>query len=125
MPNNKKTILIVDDNPNFLRMMQVFLEKSNYKVITASGGKEGLEKAKLQPNLILLDVRMPDMEGPEVCRHLKKSKETRDIPIIIITVFRQMLEQLKASDLGAVDCVSKDLPFEDILSKIKSTLGNK
>ncbi len=80
-------ILVVDDEPDLLRLLEKILGRRGYDVITSSSGKECLERVKIErPDLILLDVMMPDMDGWTVCKALKADPETRDIPVIVLTV---------------------------------------
>ena len=82
----RKKILIVDDEPELRKAVKIRLENNNYEVITAKDGFEGLEKAKLEkPNLIILDVMMSGMGGYEVCMLLKRSEQTQNIPVLMLS----------------------------------------
>ncbi len=104
-------ILIVDDEPDSLNLLYTFLE-NDYKVIVASNGSEALKlAAKSTPDLILLDVMMPDMDGYEVCRELKAKKETRSIPVIFVSSMSDMVDEHKGLKAGAVDYITKPISF--------------
>ena len=82
-----KTILIVEDNPVMVRMLEEVLKRDGYEVTTAFSGAEGLNKARSNPPLvILLDIILPDIDGKEVCRRLKADSQTNDIPIVFLTI---------------------------------------
>jgi len=119
---NKKLILIVDDEPDFREMMRFFLENCNFRVIVASDGQEGLEKAQLKPDLILLDLNMPKLDGHQVCRTIKEDVSIRHIPIIILTAYKESLDKIEALNIGAVDYIGKDISLEEILAKVKAIL---
>lgn len=121
----KKLILLIDDEPDFLVTMRFFLENSNFRTITASSPEEGLEKARLKPDLILLDLIMPGMDGHEVCRRLKEDSTTLFIPIIMLTSHDKTLDKVEALNLGVADYIGKHFPFEEILARIKAVLREK
>jgi CheY-like chemotaxis protein len=106
----KPVILIVDDQPENIRMLMEVL-KDEYATIPATSGEAALEKigAGTLPDLVLLDIMMPGIDGYEVCRQLKANPETRHIPVIFITAISEVMDATKAFDLGAVDYVAK--PF--------------
>jgi len=118
----KKRILIIDDELDFLEMFRFPLENAQYSVSTASSPEEGLEKASLNPDLILLDLRMPRMDGHEVCRRLKEDTKTMHIPVIILTTQTNTLDKVQAFNMGVVDFINKQVPLEEILARIKSVL---
>lgn len=115
---NKARILIVDDVSENIRLLMEIL-KEKYATIPATSGTDGLNKARRtpQPDLILLDIRMPDMDGYEVCRQLKKDTDTRDIPIIFITAVSETHDDAKAFSLGAADYIAK--PFNPAIVKAR------
>jgi EAL domain-containing protein (putative c-di-GMP-specific phosphodiesterase class I)/CheY-like chemotaxis protein len=118
----KKQILIVDDEPDFLAMFRFILENAGYGITTASSPEEGLEKAKKNPDLILLDLKMPRMSGHEVCRCLKEDTNTMNIPIVILTAETGILDKVQAFNLGALDFINKGNQVEEILARVKSIL---
>lgn len=105
-------ILLIEDDPDIQKMVQLSLKyQGGHQVTVASGGREGLEKASADPpDLILLDVMMPEMDGYETCRHLKSREGTRHIPIVFLSARAQQAEIQKGRDLGAVGYLVK--PFD-------------
>ena len=106
-----RTILIIDDTPANLGVAVDYLEGKSFTILVAQDGEEGLQRAQLViPDLILLDVMMPGIDGFETCRRLKKIESTRDIPVIFMTALADTEDKVKAFAAGAVDYVSK--PFQ-------------
>lgn len=105
-------ILLIEDDPDIQKMVQLSLKyQGGHQVTVASGGREGLEKASADPpDLILLDVMMPEMDGYETCRHLKSQEGTRHIPVVFLSARAQQAEIQKGTDLGAVGYLVK--PFD-------------
>jgi len=118
----KQTLLIIDDEPDFLFAMRFFFESTHFKVITASNAQEGLGKARLNPDLILIDLKMPGMGGLELCKRLKEDEATRYIPAIVLTSGNETLDKVTAFDLGVVDFMRKDFPLEEILARVSAAL---
>ena len=111
----KKSIMIVDDEYTISELVALTLEPE-YEVIKAESGKEALEKITLNPDLIILDIMMPNMDGYQVCQALKMNKDTRSIPIIMLTAKHQIEDVQKAVEAGADEYITK--PFEpEILKK--------
>jgi DNA-binding response OmpR family regulator len=122
MAENKR-IMIVDDERDLVETLTYRLEASGYTVLTAHDGEEGLEKAREEkPDLILLDVMMPKMDGYHVCRLLKFDEELKDIPIIMLTARGQEQDRKTGTDSGANDYVTKPFESSDLLKKIKEYL---
>ena len=120
---SKKLVLIIDDEADFVETVQFFLTNSNFRVITAPRGDEGIEKARFfKPNLILLDVNMPGIDGYEVCRRIKENDQTKYIPVIMLTVKNETLDKVTALNIGAADYIGKHFPFEEILARIRAVL---
>lgn len=117
-PNQKKTILLVDDAPANIQIANSIL-KDIYKVRIATSGAKALELAKTEPfpDLILLDVMMPEMDGYEVCSRLKASSETRDIPVIFLTGQTEIEDETRGFEVGAVDYIHK--PFSPAVVKAR------
>jgi two-component system, OmpR family, alkaline phosphatase synthesis response regulator PhoP len=123
MPKEKITILFVDDEPDQIMMVSLRLRKSGYKVISASDGEEGLKKAiEEKPDLILMDVLMPGMDGFEVCRRLRKNSETKHIPIIATTAAGVDDIEFQCRSAGADDCIRKPYDSANLLMKIHEFL---
>jgi diguanylate cyclase (GGDEF)-like protein len=117
------TILIVDDQPNNLGFVVDHLESLGYRVIVAQGGAEALRRIGFaQPDLILLDAMMPDMDGFEVCRQLKMHGSVADIPVIFMTALKQTETKLSAFSLGAVDYVIKPLQVDEVAARVATHL---
>jgi len=119
----KKSILIVDDEPVIVMFVTARLRANGYEVITASGGFEALDLVRrYKPNLILLDIMMPNMNGYEFLAALKKIPRTKSVPIIMFTAKVQKEDIDRAMALGAQDCVIKPFTPEELLSKIQNAL---
>lgn len=115
----KPSILIIDDDSLSLSMMATLLESQNYTVLVAEDGAMGLQRAKYsKPDLIILDILMPEIDGYEVCCRLKKNKETRDIPVIFMTSLVAIEEKVKGLAAGAVDFITKPYQREEVLARI-------
>lgn len=120
-----KKILVVDDEPYLVELVQTRLRANRYEVVTAVSGKEGLEKAKREkPDLILLDILMPDMDGYQVLRQLKAGRDTRGIPVMMLTVKEWSEDIEKAIAGGAIDYIVKPFNPSSLLEKIKRALEN-
>ncbi len=118
-----KTILIVDDMPANLEVVTSHLERQGYCAVVALGGEEGIERAEfVQPDLILLDVMMPGLDGFETCRRLKANDKTRDIPVIFMTALADTGDKLTGFSVGAVDYVTKPLNGAEVLARIDTHL---
>ena len=120
---SRSRILLVDDEPDIVETVSFMLQSRNYQVSIASGGQEGIEKARAEhPDLLLLDIMMPDIDGYDVCMKLKADKETKDIPIIMLTAKGESEAVLKSHSLGADDYVVKPFSLPTLLSKLKKFL---
>jgi len=121
--NSKNIILVVDDSRTYLAVLSQILKKQGYKVETASNGKQALKSVQSTlPDLILLDIQMPEMNGYEVCQKLKADDKTREIPIIFISGLNEIIDKLKAFNLGGVDYISKPFKKEDVLARVETHL---
>ena len=117
-------ILIVDDTPVNLRLLSKMLVKQAYKVRAAPDGLLALTSAQaIPPDLILLDIKMPDMNGYEVCEALKADPRTRDIPIIFISALDQAEDKVKAFTFGGVDYITKPFQVEEVLARVETHLA--
>ncbi|WP_418992855.1 response regulator [Alistipes sp.] len=113
------TILAVDDITTNIMLLKAVLSRAKYKIITATGGTEALEKvASESPDLILLDIMMPDMDGYEVLRRLKADPATADIPVIFLTALHNPEDIVKGFKLGASDYVSKPFNHEELITRV-------
>ena len=113
----KSSVLIVDDNPESV-MMLAFILKSDYVIFKASNGPDAIESAiKNNPDIILLDVLMPKMDGYEVLGRLKEAEETKDIPVIFVTGLTEADDEAKGLEMGASDYITK--PFSATIVKLR------
>ncbi len=120
-----KKILVVDDNPDMVMVLSFKLKDEGYEVVTASNGKEGVKKAReLKPDLILLDVMMPVMDGTEAAQELRNYPETRAIPIIFLPALINDAELVEKT-MGNHPVVPKAIHFPELSSVIKVALGEK
>ncbi len=119
-------ILVVDDQPGNLRVVGALLSRNGHEVITASNGQEALDTAAAQlPDLMLLDVMMPDMDGFEVLAEIKRSEKLARLPVVCLTAARDREQLLRAFDAGAVDYVTKPFLPEELLARVNAHLGLK
>ena len=116
-------ILVVDDTIGSLQLLTEILSREGYQVRPADGPQVALESAMAQPpSLILLDVRMPDMDGFEVCRRLKQDERTRDVPIIFVSALQDVDDRVQGFEVGGVDFVSKPIEEAEVLARVKTHL---
>ncbi len=117
-------ILVVDDNPVNLGVLVDHLEKHSFEVLVALGGQEALDRvAYIEPDLILLDVMMPDIDGFETCRRLKAMAQGRDVPVIFMTALSNVDSKIMAFNAGGVDYVGKPFQVEELLARIRTHLS--
>ena len=118
-----ENILIVDDTIPNLRVLSTMLKAENYKVRKATDGESAIEAVKEnQPDLILLDIKMPGMDGYEVCKFLKSDVKTKDIPIIFISAMSDIDDKVKAFEFGGSDYIIKPFQEQEVLARVKSQL---
>lgn len=124
MDNNKLKILIVDDQPSNLRFLSKILTDQGYNVKRAISGQLGLNAALASPpNLILLDIMMPDMDGYELCQKLKSIESTRSVPIIFLSGLDDVQYKIKAFQVGGVDYITKPFQVEEVLARIDTQIA--
>lgn len=117
-------ILIVDDSPTEAHILKGMLEKNGFEIETAENGTEGIERAKeLKPDLILMDVVMPGLNGFQATRQLTKSAETADIPVIIVTTKDQETDRVWGLRQGAKDFLTKPVVEKNLMEKINAILA--
>jgi len=120
---SKSNILIVDDTPANLQLLTSMLVEQGYQIFSAISGKVALNVVqKSLPDLILLDINMPGMNGYEVCEQLKANEKTRDIPVIFVSALSETLDKVKAFFVGGVDYVTKPFQAEEVLARVKTHL---
>ena len=123
MPSKKK-ILLVDDSKTVLMMEQMILNKAAYELVIANDGRQAIAKANEEhPDLILMDVMMPEMGGFEACAHLRSVEATRGIPIIMVTTRGEAESIEKGYASGCSDYITKPINGMELLSKLKNYLG--
>lgn len=116
-------ILIVDDNPNNLGMLFEALSESGFKILIADEGESAIEQAEYtQPDLILLDILMPGLDGFETCRRLKGNELTKEIPVIFMTALTETEDKVKGFKVGAVDYVTKPIEHEEVIARVTTHL---
>ena len=119
MPGKK--ILIVDDDQDFLQLLEFDLKKHGYAVVAASNGEEGLEKAKAEnPALIILDIKMPKMDGYTFVRRLKKDDDTKNTPLIVLTSYEPMKDMFQLE--GVKDYFVKSVDMQGLMKAVDSHL---
>ena len=120
---SKPLIAVIDDNQDQLKLMDRFLSSSGYAIIATDSGSKALDAMRdVKPDLILLDVMMPEMDGYEVCSRLQENNETAYIPVIFITALGEEQDKAKAFAVGAVDYLVKPLQKEVLLEKVRTHL---
>ena len=123
MSDHQGHILIVDDTPDNLRLLSKTLSEQGYEVQCAINGKLALMAVKHEPpDLILLDIRMPGVNGYELCRQLKSNLETHEIPIIFISALNQIEDIMQAFSAGGVDYITKPFKVDEVLARVKNQL---
>jgi CheY-like chemotaxis protein len=118
-----KRILLVDDSGTVIQFERMLLRELGCEIATAENGKRALEKiAEHKPDLVLLDLAMPEMDGMETLRHLKQNPETKDIPVIVVTTKGDPESVQKAFEAGCFDFISKPFDRVELLIKVKGCL---
>jgi two-component system sensor histidine kinase/response regulator len=116
-------ILIVDDLPGNLKILAGILKEQGFRIAVADSGAQTLNVVKTRPpDLILLDIMMPEMDGFEVCKRLKKDENAKDIPVIFLTALTEVENMVKGFELGAVDYVTKPFNVNELLSRVNNHL---
>ena len=120
----QETIMIVDDEPENLKVISHVLLDSGYRINVAQDGETAIQVVKTEkPNLILLDVMMPHMDGFETCRRLKTQENTKEIPILFMTAQASLGDKIKGFEIGAVDYITKPFQQEEVLARIETHLA--
>ena len=121
-----KTVLVVDDQPHIVRLIQVNLEKEGFRVATASDGVEGMEKVReLRPDLVILDVIMPRKDGFEVLRDIKTDESLEDIPVVMLTVKTHNADIVEGLKEGAELYLPKPFHPKELVSLVKRVLESE
>lgn len=120
MKDGKNRILLVDDDPNILQLLQLYLGKEGFTVETATRGDKALEMFRTNPpNLILLDIMLPGMDGWQVCREIRK---TSNIPVIMVTAKDETFDKVLGLELGADDYIAKPFEPKELVARIKAVI---
>jgi two-component system alkaline phosphatase synthesis response regulator PhoP len=118
-----KKVLIVDDEPDILEFLQYNLKKEGYEVVTAGDGKQAIVVAEREkPDIIILDIMMPEMDGVETCRQLRSHKDFLDIPVAFLTARDEDFSQIAALDVGGDDYITKPIKPRVLISRIQALL---
>ena len=122
----RKNILIVEDEKDIIEVLRYYLEKENFRVHVASDGFAALESAtRLVPNLILLDLMLPGLDGIEVCKRLKSDQRLRDIPIIMVTAKAEEADKIRGLEIGADDYVTKPFSAKELVARVKAHIRRR
>ena len=122
-PRQQPVILIVEDEPDVARLLAYRLRRRNFQTVTAADGQAGLNTAlELQPDLVILDLMLPKFHGLEVCRMLKASPTTRDVPVLILTAVAKTADKVRAFACGADDYLTKPFAVAELLARVETLL---
>jgi DNA-binding response OmpR family regulator len=120
----KKKILVVDDEDDILQFLELVLREKGYDVVTAASGQEALTRAQIEkPDLVLLDIMMPQMDGWEVLKLLRVDDETADIPVAMLSARTEAKDRVQGLQEGAVDYICKPFALQELLEKISTIFG--
>jgi len=121
--SHRADILVIDDIPDNIRLLSIMLLKQGYSVRKALSGEIGITAAQIAPpDLILLDINMPEMNGYEVCKILKSNAQTHSIPVIFLSALDDVIDKIKAFQVGGVDFITKPFYFEEVVIRIQTQL---
>lgn len=124
MDSKKKKVLIVDDEGDLTDMVALRLEHEGFSIAVANNGKAGLKKAKeFKPDVVLLDVLMPEMDGWEVCKKLKEGHATKSIPVILFTVLEKKKVEKGAKQCGVIRIIGKPFDKNELLRTLREEIG--
>ncbi|MBD3309476.1 response regulator [candidate division KSB3 bacterium] len=118
------TILLIDDNPTNLQILLEHLKRSDYKLLISPSGEQALQNIdRMHPDLILLDVLMPGIDGFETCRRLKQQETTQDVPVIFMTALSDTVDKVKGFEVGGVDYITKPFQAEEVIARVETHLA--
>ncbi len=118
----KTKILVVDDEKDIVEFIQYNLEQEGFNVIKAYNGKDAIERVKEKPDLVILDIMMPDFDGYKVCKKIRAKKKYKNIPIIFLTAKISEQDEVHGLDIGADDYIAKPVSIKKLIARIKSNL---
>ena len=124
---NTKVILCIEDEQEMIHLIRLILSRRGFEILGANGGKEGLEMIrKNHPDLVLLDLMMPEMDGWEVYQQMKADETTRDIPVIVVTAKAQSIDKVLGLHIAKVDdYIAKPFSPQELLASVDTVLGRK
>lgn len=123
MEQSKYTILVVEDDPDVAEMLNAYFQIQGYEVVTVNWGEDALKVCRMErPDVIILDIRLPDIDGYEVARRLRSSHRTHDIPILFLTEKRRRSERLQGLELGADDYITKPFDIQELRLRVRNAL---
>ncbi len=117
-----KTILVVDDEQDIVDFLRYNLQKDGYRVLTARTGRQALEQARHRPDCVLLDIMMPELDGKDVLKALRKDPETADIPVVFLTAKGSDVDEVVGFELGADDYIVKPISVPKLIARIRNVL---
>jgi two-component system response regulator VicR len=125
MAENKKVVVCIEDEPEMIDLVKLILGRKGFDLVGAVGGREGLETVrKLKPDLVLLDLMMPDMDGWEVYQQMKADDELKDVPVIVVTAKAQSIDKVLGLHIAKVDdYVTKPFGPQELLQSVNKVLG--
>lgn len=120
---DKARIMIVEDDPDLSELLQNFFTVQGYEVLAAAWGEEGVRLTREHtPDLVMLDIRLPDIDGYEVCRRIRTNRRTQDIPVIFLTEKRDRVDKLAGLELGVVDYITKPFDIQELRLRVRNVL---
>ncbi len=123
MSETQQSILVVEDDVDTAEMLSAYFEAQGYRVLTAAWGEDALRLVKeTLPDLVVLDIRLPDIDGYEVCRRLRSQRRTEQVPIIFLTERRERTDRLSGLELGAVDYITKPFDIQELRLRVRNAL---
>ncbi|MEO8232077.1 MAG: response regulator transcription factor [Ignavibacteriota bacterium] len=117
-----KKILLVDDEPDIVEFLKYNLEQQKFEVIVGHNGEEALQKLSEKPDLIVLDIMMPKLDGFETCKRIRENKEFENVPIVFLTAKASEIDEIKGLELGASDYIQKPISPNKLIARVKSNL---
>ena len=119
----REKIMIVEDEPDIIKMLEYNLKKEGFRITSVSDGREALRRVEREhPDIIILDLMLPEIDGLEVCKTLKQSSDTADIPVIMLTAKAQETDKIVGLELGADDYITKPFSIRELTARVKAVL---